>query len=254
MTVPKIVLHEWRISPFCNKVRQILAHKNLAYETVRYNGLEARRAASLTEVGKLPVIDLDGERIADSAAIAHALEARFPDPPLFPADPRDRARAHFWESWAGEALYPFEVYYRFAEPEARAKALDALCEGRPGWERALLAAVLPGRYRRKLREVGLGRMPVADVDARLKGHLDALVVLLEGAPWLAGAERCVADLAVAAQLQELIRTSRPGPWVLERAPLVDWLARTDAAGLDEVRKAAGGEVGGAGAGPEEGGA
>jgi glutathione S-transferase len=229
------VLHEWRISPFCNKVRQLLAHKGVPFTTVRYNGLLATRARGLSHAGKLPVLELgDGQRVQDSAAIAQFLDERHPDPPLLPSDLRDRARARFWESWAGETLYFFEVYYRFAEPEARTQALDALCEGRPWWERAALALALPRMYRRKLREQGIGRLEPAEIDRRLKGHLDDLEVLLADGGWLAGPARSIADIAVAAQLEELIRTSRPGPWITGRPAIAAWLARVDPAGMADL--------------------
>jgi len=82
--MPRIVLHQWEISPFCGKVRKMLAHKNLAYETVEYGGLLASGAARLSRVGKLPVLDYDGTRIQDSTEIAAFIERHHPDPPLFP--------------------------------------------------------------------------------------------------------------------------------------------------------------------------
>jgi glutathione S-transferase len=229
------VLHEWRISPFCNKARQLLAHKGVPFTTVRYNGLLATRARGLSHAGKLPVLELGGgERVQDSAEIARVLEERHPDPPLLPVDPCDRARARTWESWAGEALYFYEVHYRFGEPEARALALDALCEGRPRWERAALALALPRMYRRKLHEQGIGRLEPAEIDRRLQAHLDDLEVLVADGAWLAGASRSIADIAVAAQLEEMIRTSRPGPWITGRPAVAAWLARVDPAGMAEL--------------------
>ena len=62
-SVPAIILHQWRISPFCGKVRRVLEHKRLAYDVVDYNGLRARKASGLSAAGKLPVLDYDGERI-----------------------------------------------------------------------------------------------------------------------------------------------------------------------------------------------
>src|SRR5271168_5090004 len=81
----KIVLHQWEISPFCGKVRKMLKRKGLAYETVEYDGLSALRAAKLSGVGKLPVLDCDGSRIQDSSDIAAFLELRYPEPALYPA-------------------------------------------------------------------------------------------------------------------------------------------------------------------------
>src|SRR5664279_4024976 len=134
--MPEIVLHQWEISPFCGKVRRILEHKGLGYQTVNYNGLRARKAAGLSKPGTLPVIDYDGQRVQDSTDIAEFLEQKHPTPALYPSDPTQRAQAHFWEDWADESLYWFELYLRFADPEPRARAVALLSEGRPAFERA----------------------------------------------------------------------------------------------------------------------
>src|SRR5512140_3249241 len=104
-----IVLHQWEISPFCNKIRRALRYKGLAFDTVEYNGLRARDAAKLSAPGTLPVLELDGERIVDSPAIAARLDEKFPEPPLYPKEPEALATARFWEDWAGQSLYFVEV-------------------------------------------------------------------------------------------------------------------------------------------------
>ena len=91
--MPKILLHQWDMSPFCNKTRRCLAFKGLNYEVKDYNGLLARKAAALSPVGKLPVLDYDGERIQDSGRIAEFLERKHPAKPLFPQDPQQLAAA-----------------------------------------------------------------------------------------------------------------------------------------------------------------
>ena len=222
-----VTLHEWRISPFCNKVRKILRFKGIPFEVVRYNGLRARSAAGLSAVGKLPVLDLDGHRVQDSGVIARTLEERWPEPRLFPADPVARAEASVWESWAGDTLYWFEVYYRFSEPETRQVAIAAVSEGRPAWERAALSVALPRMYRRKLHEQGIGRLPKDEIDRRLREHLDQLDTILARRPWLVGDACSIADLSVAPQLEEIVRTSRPRPWILERPALAAWLERIE---------------------------
>ncbi len=91
----KIVLHQWEMSPFCNKVRRCLAHKGLDFEVENYNGLLARRAAKLSQVGTLPVLDHEGERIWDSTRIAERLDQLYPGRALLPAAPRARAEVAF---------------------------------------------------------------------------------------------------------------------------------------------------------------
>lgn len=223
--MPAIVLHQWSISPFCGKVRRILEHKGLAYEIVDYNGLKARKASGLSGAGKLPVLDYDGERIQDSSDIAVFLEARHPEKPIFPADPELRARAHFWEDWADESLFWFEVHQRFMYKEARLEAAKALTEGRSGLERVLIGRAVKRIYTKKLAAQGLGRLTTERVEQKLLGHVDMLEVLLGKRRWLVGDDRTIADIAVASQLAEIVRSSHLAPELGKRAKLTEWLAR-----------------------------
>jgi glutathione S-transferase len=222
--MPEIVLHQWEISPFCGKVRRILTHKGLGFQTINYNGLRGRKAAGLSGPGTLPVIDYDGERIQDSTDIAAFLEAKHPEPALFPKDPVARAKAHFWEDWADESLYWFEVYLRFAYDDVRATAVGLLSEGRPGFERALLGSVLKGRFKKKLAAQGLGKLPHAKVEEKFLAHVDALEAVLATQPWLVGSARTIADIAVQSQLAEINRTSHLAPELAKRAHVAKWLA------------------------------
>ncbi len=224
--MPAIVLHQWMISPFCGKVRRILEHKKLEYTTVNYNGLRARKAKGLTQVGKLPVIDYDGERIQDSIDIAAFLESKHPDPPLLPADPQLRARAHFWEDWADESLYWFEIYLRFMYPEARDRSVALLAEGRPTYERTILGRVIKGMYGKKVAAQGLGRMPAKRVEEKFLAHVDALETLLAKQRWLIGDARTIADIAVQSQLAEIVRTSHLAGDIARRTAVGAWLGRT----------------------------
>jgi glutathione S-transferase len=224
--VPAIVLHQWQISPFCGKVRRVLEHKGLAYDVVNYNGLRARKAGGLTAAGKLPVLDYEGERIQDSSEIAAFLDARHPDPPLYPGAAKARAEAAIWEDWADESLYWFEVYLRFMYPEARTRSAALLAEGRPKIERALLGFAVRRMYARKLAAQGLARMSPARVEAKFLGHVDTLEAILASQPWLVGDARSIADIAVASQLHEIVRTSHLAPEVTARPHVADWLGRT----------------------------
>jgi len=223
--MPDVVLHQWDISPFCRKVRKILAHKGVAYRTEEYNGLRARNAAGLSAAGKLPVLDYDGERLQDSSAIFDFLEAKHPAPPLLPRDPQERALALLLEDWADESLYFIEVYLRFEVPEARAKAIELLCAGRPAWERAIFAAVLGPRMRKKLRAQGTGKLTREQVEKSFLDHVGRVDALLGRTGWLVGSACSIADIAVGAQLAEVRRTSHLAPRIEALPRVAEWLAR-----------------------------
>jgi glutathione S-transferase len=55
-----VVLHQFEISPFCQKVAKALRHKGIAFEAIDYNGMASAKAQTLSKVGKVPVLDIDG--------------------------------------------------------------------------------------------------------------------------------------------------------------------------------------------------
>lgn len=225
--MPNIVLHQWEMSPFCNKVRRALNYKDLAFTVVDYNGLLARKAAALSPAGQLPVLDYDGERIQDSGRILEFLERQHPAKPLFPRDPTALAEARILDDWAGQSLYFHEIYFRMLDPVSLERGLDLICKHRPRWERLVLKAVFKRRYPKKLGWQGLARQPRAEVERQFFGLLGSLDTLVAARQWLAGANLSVADLSVAAQLSELLRTSDLAPRVLALPHLKAWLDRCE---------------------------
>jgi len=221
----EIVLHQWEISPFCGKVRKALRHKGIEFSARNYNGLLATKAGALSPAGKLPVLDIDGQRIQDSSAIVAYLEARDPERPLFPKAPAERALASVFEDWADESLYWIEVALRMGDPAVLPKAAKLLCTGRPGWERAVVATILKLTYPKKLKAQGIGHLPPERIHELLFGHLAAIEALLAAGPWLVGDAKSMADIAVSAQIDEIVRTSPLAPRVLAYPRLREWLAR-----------------------------
>lgn len=84
----------FRISNYHNKVRIALLEKGIEHEedsTCRPSQAEDFLARS--PVGKVPFLELDGgRRIAESSAIFEYLEEVYPEKPLLPRDPWQRAK------------------------------------------------------------------------------------------------------------------------------------------------------------------
>lgn len=230
MPEPRIVLHQWLISPFCAKVRLALAAKGLAYETEEYNGLLAAKAKRLTRAGKLPVLDYtdaSGQRtrVQDSSAIIAALERLHPEPSLYPEDPRERGLAHVIEDWADESLFWFEAYFRLLDPVASRKAAAYLGAGRPGWEGTILRRAGELTYKRRLAVLGLGSRSERELVEGAREHFEAIAGMLAGREWLVGDRLSIADIAVAAQVGEFVRTSRFADELEGHADIGPWLTR-----------------------------
>lgn len=223
--MPTVILHQWEISPFCGKVRKVLHHKGIDFTVVNYNGRFALKAKRLTRVGKLPVLDFDDERVQDSTAIVAYLERRVPQPSLVPADPGHRALACLLEDWADESLFWYAAALRMTDGGAWSKAVGLLCEGRPRWERVPFGMLGKRMYRHKLIAQGLGKLPAYRVREQLVTHLSSLDSLLADHPWLVGSSISIADIAVSAQLDEIVRTSAEASGVSHYPRIGEWLAR-----------------------------
>ncbi|WP_335951064.1 glutathione S-transferase family protein [Acinetobacter beijerinckii] len=204
-----VTLHQWEISPFCQKVARMLKFKGIEFETINYNGVLGAKVPMLSKVGKVPVLDINGQRIQDSTRIARYLDETYPDlPRLYPLDPIQKAYAELWEDWADELLYFYEIHFRVSDADALDHAVAISAQGRPKHEVILMKPLLKSALSFQLKMQGTGRMAKADIEAEFIRHLERIELMLSATGWLVGEQKTVADIAVASQLLEIVRTSK----------------------------------------------
>ncbi|MFL6802932.1 MAG: glutathione S-transferase family protein, partial [Xanthobacteraceae bacterium] len=93
----------------CSKqVRHCLREKGLPYrsryvELWRYENLSPAYL-KLNPNGVVPTLVHDGVPILNSFCINEYIEDVFPDPPLRPADPNERARMRYW-AWTADEVH-----------------------------------------------------------------------------------------------------------------------------------------------------
>jgi glutathione S-transferase len=89
-----ITLYTANRCPFAGRVRIALAEKGVPYEPVEID-LDNRPAwmYEKNSTGRVPVLEEDTLVLPESKVILEYLNDRFPDPPLLPADPGERALA-----------------------------------------------------------------------------------------------------------------------------------------------------------------
>jgi glutathione S-transferase len=177
------------------------------------------RALTRGETLTFPVMELPGGTVGDSTAIIAELERRYPEPPLYPADAAERARALEMEDW-------FDVNLG---RDIRVIALQAVAHDPPRLEQ-LAARHRPapwGRFPRTWAKLfgasirqryGLDR-PGAVERARDGVHVafERLERELGGADYLVGDTFTVADLTAASHFYWLIQPPE-GPRVVDRLP------------------------------------
>jgi len=124
--------------PYCARVRIVLAEKGVAYDPVEID-LDDRPAwiYAKNPLGKVPVLEEDGGLVLpESVVIMEYLEERFPEPPLWPADPAERALGRLLVERFDRLGDPYYALRRGEEPARlelarRLGELDAILEAQP---------------------------------------------------------------------------------------------------------------------------
>ena len=182
--------------PYAARARIVLAEKGVEHEVVTID--LADRPAWLyekNELGRVPVIEDGSLVLPESAVIAEYLNERYPEPPLWPADPGERALGrlliHRFDHLLGNDYY---VVYRGIE-DGRVK-LDQRLAGLD--ERLEATAFLAGREY-SLADIAylpwlLRARQLYEVDLEPFSHILAWIDRLSARPAIA------AELAVVATL------------------------------------------------------
>jgi glutathione S-transferase len=150
-------------APYSTNVERValaLAHKGLAVESVVIDYSDRSAVERVSGQGMVPVIDDDGRVVADSTRILRHLEGRYPDPPLFPADPARRAELDVFLEWFDEVWKgpPNEIEAELSSPLADRERIAALAGQMADWL-DLFERMLAGR------EHLLGEFSAADCAA-----------------------------------------------------------------------------------------
>jgi glutathione S-transferase len=211
MAGTKPTLWQLEISHYSEKARWALAHKGVAHRRRSpLPGMHMAVALWLTRgKGKIfPVLELDGRTIGDSTAVIAALEDRYPNPPLYPADPEQRRRALELEDFFDEELGPhtrlLPFYELINEPEMFAEVASAAVPGPLGKAKGFI-----GLYARTYTSLRFGaNSDAAAATAREKivaamDRLDAELAA-NGGEYLVGERFGIADLTAASLFYPLV--------------------------------------------------
>ena len=166
-------LYHFALSPFCRKVRLVLAEKKIDVELIdeRYwepSGEFLRR----NPAAKVPILKIDGMLLTESQAICEYIEETNPEPPLMPRDAAARAEVRRLCFWFDDKFH-HEVTANLVYERVNKKVMRG---GYPDGK-----AVKTGAQ-------------------KIKFHLDYMTWLLDHRRWLAGDSLTLADFTAAAHL------------------------------------------------------
>ena len=150
-------------APFSTNVERValaLAHKGLEVESVVISYEDRSPVVEVSGQGLVPVLVDDDAVVFDSVRILRHLEAKWPDPPLFPRDPARRAELDVFLDWFNEV-----------------------------WK------VAPNKIEEELEGDRPDEQRVEEHAARMRSSLDLFEALLDGRDHLLGDDFSAADCA-----------------------------------------------------------
>jgi glutathione S-transferase len=191
-----ILHHAWRSSA-SRRVRLCLEEKGLAYEShvVDMANMEHHSPdyLKINPNGVVPALIHDGRPLYESGTICEYLDDVYPDPPLRPADPYDRANMRNWIRHVDERIHNLIIFnWRHHLQKVASQWSDA--------ELAERLKKIPSKERQE-SWLRVARRPYTDKEraaarAKLVELLDKMEATLKTSAWLAGPTYSIADITV----------------------------------------------------------
>ena len=169
-------LYHVPLSPFCRKVRLVLAEKKMDVELIEERYWEqSTEFLRRNPAGKVPILRHEGALLTESTPICEYIEELNPEPSLIPKDAKARYEMRRLVSWFDDKFH-----------------------------HEVTSNLLYERVNKKVSGQGFPDSKNIKEGARkIKYHLDYMAWLLEHRRWLAGDTMTLADFAAAAHLSSL---------------------------------------------------
>ena len=216
----ELILHHYAMSPFAEKVRLILGFKKLAWRSVTIpNVLPKPDAVALTGgYRRTPFLQIGADIYCDSALMCRVIDARQPEPALYPA--ATAGIADIVAQWADSVLFWSAVPHTM-QP---AGVVHVLKGASPETLKAFGAD-------RAAMNPNLRRPSIADGGAAVHTYLARIEQMLSaGQPFLLGAQPSIADFSAVHPLW-FMHLAPPIASLLDAYPrLTAWYARVTAFG------------------------
>lgn len=215
------------------KVRFALAEKALPWSS-RYVDILAGEQfkpefVALNPKAVVPVLVHDGAVIVESTVICEYLEESFPENPIYPQSPLERAQVRVWTKAVDEELHPACSAITYVVSHRH----TILRKGAGSFEEFLARGSGEGLAARTLKwqwiQHGLEAPGAADKIRLYDAYLNKMERALAESDWLVGGRFSMADIAMTPYLNRLAALAMHGLWEGGRLPRVErWFARVRA--------------------------
>jgi glutathione S-transferase len=188
------------------KVRTTLKEKGLAYQSHYLHVPQGEHLSpdylAINPDGQVPALVHDGEVITETSVINEYLDDAFPDPPLRPASPIERARMRRWSQIADEHLFHAIATIGWAfgiGPILRARGLAE-------FERSLKRITLHSKRQKWFKAYhGFPQEDIDEAREKIAYGVERMERALADHPHLAGPTYSLADINVLSSAERMPR-------------------------------------------------
>lgn len=225
-------LYHGATSTCSKRVRITLAEKGLEWESCHIDLAKRENLEPwyklLNPNGVVPTLYCDGRILCESNFIIEFLDEAFPEVPLRPADPYDRAQMRVWMDQIEHVLHrnintvSWIKQGRYKRFEGMTEAeLQGVFDSQATEEKRLI-------LKNRLRD-GVSEEDMALAEARVAEVLDKMEDQLKDRPWLCGMALSLADISVAPFMERFDTNKMPGLTDWDKRPRIgDWWQRMQA--------------------------
>ncbi len=213
--MPELILHHYDTSPFSEKIKKVLAHKNLAWRAVEQPTIMPKPHLVPLTGGyrRIPVLQIGADIYCDTQLIARTVERLHPQPSIYP--PGTEGTCHVWNLLADRMFFFTTTAILFA----------LIGEHVPKEFIEDRTKMMPGRSFDDIPKLA----PYAKEQCRGYAHL-LTTQLADARPFLLGDQFSLADAAGYHPVW-FLRNFPPAAVTFDEFPqLVDWAERIKAMG------------------------
>jgi glutathione S-transferase len=223
-----LTLYDFGNSVCCQKVRITLVEKGLTWEAVRVDLFKSEqydpKYLKMNPKGVVPTLVHDGTTVIESTLICEYIDDTFPDPPLIPKDPAERARMRLWSKFVDEGLFEGVTELSFS-----------------AMFRERMMAMAPEMRERRFANIGDPRRRDRFMSTYERGVHSPFVLhaiaayerafklmeqaLAERGPWICGVSPTLADINMMPFVARLSYLGLLEAWTADRPRIQDWWQR-----------------------------
>lgn len=216
-------LYQYKVCPFCWKVKALLGYKKIPYQSVEVHPLNKKEIAFSKDYRKVPIfVDNSGKQVNDSTPIMRHIDGQYLERPVFETEADRKKEEDTWLKWADEVLVralPPLIYANFSDS---LKAFDYITKVEKfNWIQQRTVKYSGALVMLMVAKKSAKSQGIADVEAHLKDCLEKWGKALGDREFLGGDKPNGADLAVFGILKS-VETLPAFRFIQANAKVHDW--------------------------------